>query len=186
MAHRTPRLLLALGTVATAAMLTLAACGGGSTGTPTPFSLGGGSQIAGFTSTPTPGAPQAQVTAKLTVKPGESPTAAPTSAPTSAGTPASDPAVAAGRTLISTLPCGACHTIDSIPAMRGAIGPNLTHAGSEAATRKPGTDAAAYMRESIVNPGAFIAPNFPNAMPPGLVAEGKDLDNLVAYLLSLK
>ena len=42
------------------------------------------------------------------------------------------------------------------------------------------------MRESIVNPGAFIAPNFPNAMPPGLVADGKDLDNLMAYLLSLK
>lgn len=177
MAHRrTLRLLVTLGAASAVAVLTLAACGGDSTAAPTPISLGGGSQVAGFTPTPTAKPPAAQVTAKPTAKPGESPTTPPVGG---------DP-VAAGKAKLATLPCGACHTITGMAGYTGAVGPNLTTVGSVAAIRKPGTDAAAYLRESIVNPGAFIAPTFPNAMPPGLLAEGKDLDNVVAYLLSLK
>ncbi|MSQ26242.1 MAG: c-type cytochrome [Dehalococcoidia bacterium] len=177
--RRTLRLLLTLGAVSAAASLTLAACSGDSNATPTPISLGGGSQVAGFTPTPTSRPPAAQVTTKPTAKPGESSTT-PQAQP-----PGGNPA-AAGKAKLATLPCGACHTISGFPGFGGAVGPNLTTVGSVAATRKPGTDAAAYIRESIVNPAAFIAPNFPNAMPPGLLAEGKDLDNVVAYLLSLK
>ena len=68
------------GLVALAGILALAACGGGAEGTPTPFSLGGGSQVSGFTPTPTastegvtPEAPTA--TPAETVSPGPSPTA---------------------------------------------------------------------------------------------------------------
>jgi hypothetical protein len=44
-------------------------------------------------------------------------------------------------------------------------------------------DAAAYIRESIENPTAFVAPGFAPAMPPGL-AQGAEVDDLVAYLLT--
>ena len=51
--------------------------------------------------------------------------------------------------------CSQCHTIDGIAA--GLIGPDLTNIGAEAAQRKPGMSAEAYIVESIRQPDAFIA-----------------------------
>jgi cytochrome c oxidase subunit II len=86
-------------------------------------------------------------------------------------------------------PCGTCHTIAGVPGMNGAIGPELTHVGTVAASRKPGMSAEDYLNESIVNPTAFIVPGFPPAMPPN--GGDPNLDDqkrsaIVAYLLSLK
>ena len=67
---------LSVGLVTLAGALALAACGGGATGTATPFSLGGGSRIQGFTPTPTaateavtPGAPPPTSEARPTAPP---------------------------------------------------------------------------------------------------------------------
>jgi len=90
--------------------------------------------------------------------------------------------------------CKACHAIDTEPAAKGLVGPNLTHIGTEAGTLVPGQSAEEYIRTSIVNPNAFIAPKCPtgpctaNVMPPtfGQQLSQQELDDLVAYLLSLK
>ena len=81
--------------------------------------------------------------------------------------------------------CAACHTIDSLPGARGAIGPNLSRIGAK---------GEAYIRQSIVDPNAVIAPDCPfgpcqsGLMPQfyGLSLPKDAVDALVAYLLSLK
>ncbi|MFQ5408507.1 MAG: c-type cytochrome, partial [Anaerolineales bacterium] len=54
--------------------------------------------------------------------------------------------------------CAGCHTIPGIPDAAGAVGPNLAAIGSAAGSRDPGLDAEAYIRQSILEPNAFIAP----------------------------
>ncbi|MBI4213152.1 MAG: c-type cytochrome [Chloroflexi bacterium] len=93
----------------------------------------------------------------------------------------------AGRTFFASSVCPTCHVITGVPSAVGQVGPKLDGIGTTAATRKPGMSAEAYIRESIENPQALISPGFsaPSPMPPNQ-ATGRDLDNLVAYLVSLK
>jgi len=53
--------------------------------------------------------------------------------------------------------CGGCHTW-SVAKSSGAVGPPLDGLGS-----KP--NAAAFIKQSIEDPGAVITPGYPNAMP---------------------
>ncbi len=71
-------------------------------------------------------------------------------------------------------------------------GPDLNKLGAEAATRVEGLSAEEYVKQSIVDPGAFIAPECPtgrciNAMPKnyGDQLSEEELDILARYLLSL-
>ena len=89
--------------------------------------------------------------------------------------------------------CAGCHTIPGIPNAAGLVGPDLSSIGSDAATRKPDLSAEDYIRESILDPTAFIAPECPagecpaNVMPPNLgerLTEG-ELTLIVDYLLGL-
>ena len=93
----------------------------------------------------------------------------------------------AGKAFFASSACPACHTLTGVPNAVGPLGPNLDGIATTAGTRKPGMSAEAYIRESIQNPEAFISPGFtaPSSMPAGQ-ATGKDLDNLVAYLLTQK
>jgi cytochrome c oxidase subunit 2 len=101
----------------------------------------------------------------------------------------------AGKAVFLQNNCGACHTLKDANAT-GKVGPALDGIGAAAAniTKDPGyhgkaTDAAGYIRESIVEPNAYIVPGFsPNVMPQnfGQTIPAKDLDNLVQYLLSQK
>jgi mono/diheme cytochrome c family protein len=88
-----------------------------------------------------------------------------------------------GAQLFRTGACPSCHTIQGIST--GTIGPELTHIGTVAESRKPGMSADAYIHESIANPSAFIVSGFSNQMPPGL-ATGQNLDDLVAFLVTQK
>jgi cytochrome c oxidase subunit II len=94
--------------------------------------------------------------------------------------------VDAGKALFTSKGCPACHTLAAAGAS-GTIGPKLDGIGTAGATRKPGMAADAYIKESISDPQAFIAPGFaaPSAMPNGL-ASGKELDDLVAFLSAQK
>ena len=81
--------------------------------------------------------------------------------------------------------CASCHRIGDLG---GTIGPPLTHIGMVAATRKPGMSAEEYIRESILDPAAYVVPGYPDVMSRGL-SRGltqEDFDDLVRYLLSLQ
>jgi len=98
--------------------------------------------------------------------------------------PATDP-VARGRQLYRSLGCASCHE----PNLFGQrLGPPLDRIGTVAETRIPGTSAEEYIRQSILDPGAYVVPGYQDSMPRGLGRDlsPTDLDALVAYLLSLK
>ena len=99
-------------------------------------------------------------------------------------TPATEP-VARGAQIYRQKNCASCH---AIAGSGGAIGPPLTHVGSVAETRQPGTTAADYLLRSVTDPGAYIVPGFPDSMSRGLARglSDADLEALVQYLLSLR
>jgi hypothetical protein len=90
--------------------------------------------------------------------------------------------------------CGGCHTIPGVPAAVGQLGPDLANIGATAATRKPAFSAEAYIRESILEPNAFIAPDCPlgpclaNIMPANFAQtlSNDEVIVLVAYLTNLQ
>jgi len=104
-----------------------------------------------------------------------------------------------GARLFATLPCASCHDVTrSLPG--GDICPNLGNIATEAARivrrrdyRGKARDAAGYIRESIVEPNAYIVPgpNYRTAdgqsiMPKtfGQSLSPADLDDIVAFLLT--
>jgi mono/diheme cytochrome c family protein len=97
---------------------------------------------------------------------------------------ASDP-IEHGKQIYRQKGCASCHQIGSDG---GTIGPPLTHIGTVAATREPAKGAADYLRESILDPGAYIVPGYPDSMSRGLGRglSAEDLDDLITYLLTLK
>ena len=60
--------------------------------------------------------------------------------------------------------CGGCHTLKGAPGANGKVGPDLDNLKEEAAKANRG-DLAAFIKESIVDPAAYLAPGFPDAMP---------------------
>lgn len=64
--------------------------------------------------------------------------------------------------------CVACHNLE-LPEdanNRGLIGPNMGNLADHAGTRVPGEDAATYVYNSIVNPGAHIVEGYPAGVMP--------------------
>jgi mono/diheme cytochrome c family protein len=98
--------------------------------------------------------------------------------------PATDP-VSRGGQLYRSLGCANCHE----PNLFGQrLGPPLDHIGTVAGSRIPGMTAEEYIRQSILDPGAYVVPGYQDSMPRGLGRDlsPTDLDALVAYLLSLR
>jgi mono/diheme cytochrome c family protein len=98
--------------------------------------------------------------------------------------PATEP-VARGRQLYRALGCASCHEANFF---QQRLGPPVDQVGLTAATRRPGVSAEEYLRESILDPGAYLVPGYQDSMPRDLGRDlsPTDLDALVAYLLSLK
>jgi len=93
----------------------------------------------------------------------------------------SDPAAAAGAQIFSNSPCTTCHQIDGVS--KGYIGPDLTHFGSRSTMAGAiEANSPANVAQWIINPGHVK----PGAQMPPLGLSGKQLDDLVAYLESLK
>lgn len=104
-----------------------------------------------------------------------------------AGSDQGDPA--RGERLFRSQACGACHTVSGLEGADGQLGPDLTHIGTEAASRVAGQDAETYLLTSLLFPNAFVAEGYsPNVMPLdyGQTLTLQQRRDLVAYLLSLR
>lgn len=88
-----------------------------------------------------------------------------------------------GETLFVEQGCISCHAVDSDAVLSG---PALTGVAREAADRVAGLDAAAYLRQSLVEPDAYIVEGFqPGVMQSYANLPETDITDLVAYLLTL-
>lgn len=87
--------------------------------------------------------------------------------------------------------CGSCHKIGNIGEAH-KVGPDLTYIGLTASGRVPEMTAEAYIRQSILQPNAYLAPECPNSpCLPGIMPQNfstrlseVQLDTLVTFLLS--
>ena len=64
-------------------------------------------------------------------------------------------------TIVLNAGCGACHKIGAIGEAH-KVGPDLSAIGLTAGGRVPGMTAAEYIRQSILEPNAYLAPACPN------------------------
>lgn len=94
-----------------------------------------------------------------------------------------DPVVR-GRAVFENGGCAACHTIEGISV--GAVGPVLTNIGTTAAERVEGLTATEYIRQSILEPSAYLVEGYDDLMIKnfGDSLSGTQLDDLVAFLLA--
>jgi mono/diheme cytochrome c family protein len=89
---------------------------------------------------------------------------------------------AAGKALFASQGCSACHTFK--PAGSTAkVGPDLDKLASDAQKANRGS-LAAYVKESIADPGAYVVPGYTNGvMPTNFASLGdKKIADLVAFL----
>jgi mono/diheme cytochrome c family protein len=110
---------------------------------------------------------------------------APTPIPASSLVGGGDSPHAAGQQALVKYGCIGCHTIEGLPGAAGTTGPNLSHIGTDAANRKPGTSAEDYLRESIHEPTAYVVEGFQPVMPK-LPVTDEETAAIVEYLMSLK
>ena len=97
---------------------------------------------------------------------------------------ATSPGGPSGAALFTQNGCTACHTLAAAKAT-GKVGPDLDQLPAEA--QRAGKPIAAFVRESIVNPNAYVESGFPkNVMPQtfGSTLSKPQLDALVQYLVS--
>ena len=89
---------------------------------------------------------------------------------------------APGLAVFQQAGCGGCHTFKPAGS-NGTVGPDLDKLKELAAKANHGSEAA-FIRESIVKPEAYIEPGFPDAMPHiyGTQLSAKQLSDLVQYL----
>lgn len=86
-----------------------------------------------------------------------------------------------GPTLYNQYGCVGCH------GTKDGVAPYVGGVGQRATSRRPGYSAAAYLYESIIDPNAYIVPNYPaNVMPQNFKATILDdqLYSLIAWLLT--
>jgi cytochrome c oxidase subunit 2 len=87
-----------------------------------------------------------------------------------------------GRNVFLTTGCTSCHRIENV-VDGGQIGPNLLGLSDRAADRIEGLRAEDYIRQSVLDPEAFIVEGFSPLMPT-FALNTEELDALVEFLLS--
>jgi mono/diheme cytochrome c family protein len=88
---------------------------------------------------------------------------------------------AAGKAIFASKGCAGCHTYKPAGAT-GKVGPDLDNLAADARKAHKGA-LADYVKQSIEDPGAYVVPGFPNAMPPfkGQLTD-QQLSDLVKFL----
>ena len=82
--------------------------------------------------------------------------------------------------------CRICHSLRPDVVI---VGPSFAGVATRAETRVPGMTAEEYLRQSILDPNAYIVEGFSSDMAPPNFAElltDEQVDDLVAFLLTLK
>jgi cytochrome c oxidase subunit II len=87
-----------------------------------------------------------------------------------------------GRSLFQAKGCSGCHSLVGVST--SPIGPDLTSLADVAGRRKPGFSPEAYVRESILDPQAFIVVGYGGVQMPRLRLSDGETDALVTFLLS--
>lgn len=97
----------------------------------------------------------------------------------------SDP-VSLGRVVYLQAGCAACHAVSGLST--GAVGPGLDGIATTAAGRVEGLSAEEYLRQSLLEPSAYIVEDYDDVMPADVAASlsEEQLDNLLSFLLSLE
>jgi len=87
--------------------------------------------------------------------------------------------------LIFQANCSACHstTIDTI-----IVGPPLIGIASRAGDTVQGLDARDYIRQSILEPGAYVREGFDDLMPKNfsVILSADEINAVISYLMTLK
>jgi hypothetical protein len=91
-------------------------------------------------------------------------------------------ASADGQTVFLTAGCTGCHSLAGV-ANEGFIGPNLTGLPDRAGERVEGLSAEDYVRQSVLDPQAYIVDGYGEVMPT-LPLDTAEVDALVGFLLS--
>ena len=134
--------------------------------------------------------PSAEEVAELQAQAAQTPTS---TAPVSLA-PTPTPRPIDGETaeeIILNAGCGSCHKIGAIGEAH-KVGPDLTYIGLSAGERVPGMSAEEYIRQSILEPNAYLAPECPNSpCLPGIMPQNfhlrlseRQVNSLVTYLLA--
>ena len=85
-----------------------------------------------------------------------------------------------GKALFASNGCVSCHTYKPAGS-KATVGPDLDKLATYAKTAKK--PLAAFVRESIVNPNAYVQPGFPpNVMPSFKSLSKSQVDALVSFL----
>ena len=93
---------------------------------------------------------------------------------------------AAGQAIFAANGCASCHTFKPANAT-GTIGPNLDTAPASDAKADKNMDLAAFVKESITDPDAYIAKGYNKGIMPSTFDESlssKQLNDLVAFIVS--
>lgn len=82
----------------------------------------------------------------------------------------------------SQVPCAVCHTLDGTTL----VGPSLQGISQRAGTRISGLSAEEYLRQSIVDPSAYLVEGFDDLMNKdyGEKLSEEDINNLIAFLMT--
>ena len=94
---------------------------------------------------------------------------------------ANGPPAQAGKAVFASNGCGSCHTLQAAGAT-GTVGPDLDKLPTYA--EQAGQPLDDFVRESIVDPNAYVEQGFPsNVMPPFANLPEDQLDALVEFLV---
>lgn len=120
------------------------------------------------------------VTAAASTAPATTTAAAAPKTTTAAAKPAP---TANGKAIFVSAGCGACHTFKAA-GTSGKVGPDLDTAPA-ADAKKDKMALAAFVKQSIVDPNAYISPGFPKGVMPGTFGKtlsAAKVDALVSYI----
>ncbi len=98
------------------------------------------------------------------------------------------PGIAEGEHVFQERSLGSCDVCHSVRPGDGGVGPSLAGVADRAATRVPGLDADEYLRQSILDPDAYVVDGYRAGQMLDVYEQRlspEQIDALVAYLLSL-